>query len=87
MFQSAKDVEELIFRSISKLESYKNAHEESAYIYVKLQEVVDNQENIKQQIYENHKIIQELDQNMKENIEMIRMNLQILKKRLKALKK
>ena len=82
-----KEVEELIYKSISKLESYKTAHEESAYIFVKLQEIIENQEKIKQDIFENARIISNLDLNMKENISMINTNLQILKKRLKSMKK
>lgn len=86
-FVSAKKVEDLIFMTVNRLESLKNGHEESAYIFVKLKEVLDQQDKIEKNIVENAEALNDLDHSMQENVKMMRNNIDSIRERFKKLKK
>lgn len=79
---SSKAVEDVIFKTISKMELLKNSHEESAFIFVKLKDMLEQQERISLGIAENEDVLQSLKGNIKTNVEVIRKNLQLIKNKL-----
>lgn len=79
---NSKDVEETIFNTISKMESLKNSHEESAFISLKLKELIDQQEKISVNIQENKKLLDNLKNNIIQNSEVMQNNLKILNEKL-----
>lgn len=86
-FNSSKQVEDLIFKTVAKMESLKNNHEESAYIFLKLKNMLDQQEKVQIQIDENKEILLLLKDNIKENAQGMKRNIENLKARLNKLKK
>jgi hypothetical protein len=85
-FNSSRDVEEQIFKTVSKLESIKNNHEESAFIFLKLKEIMEQQEKIELGLTDNLDTLTVLQDNIKQNVGGIKNNLNNLKERLKKLK-
>jgi len=73
--------------TVNRLESLKNGHEESAYIFVKLKEVLDQQDKIEKNIVENAEALNDLDHSMQENVKMMRNNIDSIRERFKKLKK
>lgn len=82
-FKDSKDVEELIFSTINKMESLKNSHEQSAFISLKIKDLIEQQEKLDVSIEESGKILDNLKGNIKENALVIQKNLDELEKKLK----
>lgn len=82
-FNSAKECEDLIFDTISKMETLKNYHEESAFISLKIKELINQQDKISSNIDETNEILENLNKNIKENITAMKKNIQIIKEKLK----
>lgn len=87
MFGSSKQVEELIFKTVSKMESLKCTHEESAYIFLKLKEMVEQVDKVSASIDENSDLLSSLKTNLVENTDVMKKNITSLKERLNKLKK
>ena len=64
------------------MESLKNSHEESAFISLKLKELIDQQEKISVNIQENKKLLDNLKNNIIQNSEVMQNNLKILNEKL-----
>ena len=85
-FNTSRELEHLIYSTIEKLEGSKNSHEESAYIFVKLKEMVEQQQKISESISENEEILTKVNENMKENIGLMKSNLEVIKSRFSNIK-
>jgi hypothetical protein len=81
-FNTSKEVEDLIYKTISKMEALKSNHEESAYIFVKLKDMLEQQEKMDKMMFENEQVLDNISSNIGENKKSIRKNLDILKERL-----
>jgi hypothetical protein len=79
---NSKDVEDTIYNTISKMESLKNSHEESAFISLKIKELIDQQEKISVNIQENKNLLDNLKNNIVQNSEVMQNNLKILNEKL-----
>jgi hypothetical protein len=86
-FQSSKQVEDLIFKTVSKMESLESKHEESAYIFLKLKEMLEQQEKVLYEINENKELLKVLKENIDSNVQTMRNNVVNLKERLDKIKK
>ena len=64
------------------MESLKNSHEESAFISLKIKELIDQQEKISVNIPENKKLLDNLKNNIIQNSEVMQNNLKILNEKL-----
>ena len=82
-FTSSKDVEQVIYNTIGKMESLKNNHEESAFISLKIKELIEQQQKISVTINENCEILDKLKDNITKNIEVMKKNIEIIKKKIK----
>jgi hypothetical protein len=87
LFASSKQVEDLIFKTVTKMESLQNNHEESAYIFLKLKEMMEQQEKIAFSLEENSEILTDLKSNIIENSGSMKKNISSIKERLAKLKK
>ena len=81
-FNDSKAVEDIIFKTIAKMESLQNNHEESAYIFVKLKEMIQQNEKISVSIDENVETLKTLRQSISGNLEVMKKNVRIIKDRL-----
>lgn len=86
-FGSAKQVEELIYKTVSKMESLKGSHEESAYIFLKLKELLEQHDKISSTLDDNTDILNTLKSNLTENVSLIKKNIAYLKERIEKFKK
>jgi queuine/archaeosine tRNA-ribosyltransferase len=86
-FVSSKHVEDLIFKTLTKIDSLENKHEEGAYIFLKLKEMIEQQDKLTSEIKENKDILTNLSSGMKSNIETMEKNLAYLKQRFAKIKK
>ena len=82
-FKSSKECEELIYNTISKMETLKNDHEQSAFISLKIKELLDQQEKISDSIDENTLILDNLNKNIKDNVQAMKKNIEVIKAKLK----
>ena len=82
-FISAKDVENIIFQTINKMENLKNNHEEIALINLKLRKIINEQEKISKEIIENEEILNKLKENVDSNVQLMKKNLEFLNKKIK----
>lgn len=85
-FVASKQVEDLIFKTVTKMESLQNNHEESAYIFLKLKEMLEQQEKIAISMDENYDVLTNLKENISVNVKSMRKNIGNIKERLAKLK-
>ena len=81
-FQNADEIEEVINETVTKMENLKDRHEISAYVGLKLQELIDQQVKLGNDISDNTEILINLKKNIKNNVEVMKKNLTILKSKL-----
>lgn len=86
-FGSSLQVEELIFKTLTKIESLENKHEEGAYIFLKLKEMIEQQDKLSSEIIDQKDLLVNLNEGMKSNIVTMKKNLDFLKQRLTKIKK
>lgn len=82
-FTSSKDVEDIIFNTIQKMETLKGNHEESAFISLKLKQLLDQQEKIGVSIQENNQVLDKLKENIIVNASVIKKNIEMIKLKMK----
>lgn len=82
-FSSSKDVEDIIFTTIQKMETLKGNHEESAFISLKLKQLLDQQEKIGVSIQENNQVLDKLKENIIVNASVIQKNIEMIKLKMK----
>lgn len=83
----AHRIEDLLYRIINKLEGLKDKHEESAAIYVKLNELLSEQDEISVKVEENFELLKAFKKGIAENNERIKENVKVLRERLGKVKK
>ena len=81
-FQNADEIEEIINETVTKMENLKDRHEISAYVGLKLQELIEQQIKLGNDISDNTEILINLKKNIKNNVEVMKKNLTILKSKL-----
>jgi methyl-accepting chemotaxis protein len=86
-FGHSKQVEDLIFKTVAKIESLKSNHEESAYIFLKIREMLEQQEKVGMTIEDNLSVLSTLQENIRENADTMKKNIHSLKERLSKIKK
>lgn len=83
---SAKQMEDILFKSVSKMESLKQSHEDSAFIHLKVKEISEQQEKIENGLDDNLIILNSVNSNIKDNVSMMRKNIEAIKNRIQKLK-
>ena len=81
-FKNADEIEEIITETVTKMENLKDRHEISAYVGLKLQEMIEQQVKLGNEISDNTEILINLKKNIKNNVEVMKKNLTILKSKL-----
>ena len=82
-FKNGEEIENIITSTISKMEDLKEGHEISAYVGLKLQEMIEQQEKLGNEINHNSQILINLKKNIKNNVEVMRKNIELLKAKIK----
>lgn len=83
---SAKQIEDLVFKTLTKVDSLKNSHEEAAAVFVKLNELNENNRKILTMLEEDTELLIDLKENMAINNQAIKKNITSIKERLDKLK-
>ena len=83
---SSRQIEDIIFKSVSKMESLKQNHEDSAFIHLKIKEISDQQDKIEAGLEENTQILEDVNCNIKENLTTMKRNIEAIKKRIELIK-
>ena len=85
-FQNSQEIENTITETVTKMESLKEGHEVSAYVGLQLQEMIEQQEKLGNEINNNSQILINLKKNIKNNIEIMRKNIELLKAKINSKK-
>lgn len=85
--ESGKKLEELIFKTLTSLESFKSSHEDSAEIFVKINEIQEMTEKMLIQINDEIEVVEELKNSIAENNKVISKNVTLLEERFNKNKK
>ena len=81
-FKSSEEIENIINETVTKMESLKDRHEISAFVGLKLQEMIEQQVKLGNEIVDNSEILINLKKNIKNNVEVMKKNLELLKTKL-----
>lgn len=81
-FKNGEEIENIITSTVAKMESLKEGHEVGAYVGLKLQEMIDQQEKLGLEMNHNSQILINLKKNIKNNIEMMKKNIELLKAKI-----
>jgi|LauGreDrversion4_2_1035121.scaffolds.fasta_scaffold449594_2 hypothetical protein len=81
----SKSVEDLIFKTVAKMDSLQNNHEESAYIFVKLKEMITQNEKLSVSMDENIETLKTLREGIKSNFEVMKKNVGSIKERIRKI--
>ena len=81
-FSNSEEIENIITETVSKMESLKDRHEISAFVGLKLQELIEQQVKLGNEIIDNSEILINLKRNIKNNVEVMKKNLELLKTKL-----
>lgn len=81
-FKNAEEIEDIITETVSKMENMKERHEISAFVGIKLQELIEQQVKLGNEINDNMEILINLKKNIKNNVNVMKKNLEILKSKL-----
>ena len=81
-FKNGEEIENIITSTVAKMESLKEGHEVGAYVGLKLQEMIDQQEKFGLEMNHNSQILINLKKNIKNNIEMMKKNIELLKAKI-----
>ena len=85
-FKNSEEIENIITSTVSKMETLKEGHEISAYVGLKLQEMIEQQEKLGSEINHNNQILINLKKNVKNNIEVMKKNIKLLKAKINSKK-
>lgn len=83
---SCRQIEDIIFKSVSKMESLKQSHEDAAYIHLKIKEITEQQDKIEVGLDENCQVLDNINTGIKENLSIMRKNIESIKNRIQKLK-
>ena len=81
-FKSSEEIENIINETVTKMESLKDRHEISAFVGLKLQEMIEQQVKLGNEIADNSELLVNLKKNIKNNVEVMKKNLELLKTKL-----
>ena len=81
-FSNSEEIENIITETVSKMECLKDRHEISAFVGLKLQELIEQQVKLGNEIIDNSEILINLKRNIKNNVEVMKKNLELLKTKL-----
>ena len=81
-YKNGNEVEEIIVNTINELEKMKNEHEKGAYINLKLKELIDQQDKLGIEINSSYEILINLKKNIKNNVEVMKKNIELLKSKI-----
>lgn len=85
LFPSAIEVEELIHSIVEKFESQTVSHEDAAYIFVKLKEMINQQEKLAINLDESSEFIGLMKEGLDKNSKLLQNNIDHLKERMNKL--
>ena len=85
-FKNGEEIENIITTTVSKMENLKEGHEISAFVGLKLQEMIEQQEKLGNEMNHNSQILINLKKNIKNNIEVMKKNIELLKKKINSKK-
>jgi len=81
-FKNSEEIENIINDTVTKMENLKDRHEISAFVGLKLQEMIEQQVKLGNEIIDNSEILINLKKNIKNNVEVMKKNLELLKTKL-----
>ena len=81
-FKNSEEIENIINDTVTKMEGLKDRHEISAFVGLKLQEMIEQQVKLGNEIIDNSEILINLKKNIKNNVEVMKKNLELLKTKL-----
>ena len=81
-FKNSEEIENIITETVNKMENLKDRHEANAYVGLKLQEMIEQQVKFGNEINDNTEILINLKKNIKNNVEVMKKNLELLKNKL-----
>ena len=81
-YKNGNEVGEIIVNTINELEKMKDEHEKGAYINLKLKELIDQQDKLGIEINCSYEILINLKKNIKNNVEVMKKNIELLKSRI-----
>ena len=84
--QDFQEIENIITETVNKMESLKEGYEVSAYVGLQLQEMIEQQEKLGNEINNNSQILINLKKNIKNNIEVMRKNIELLMAKINNIK-
>ena len=85
-FKNGEEIENIITNTVTKMESLKEGHEISAFVGLKLQEMIEQQEKLGNEMNYNSQILINLKKNIKDNIEVMKKNIELLKEKINSKK-
>ena len=80
---NAKEAEKIINNIIAKMELLKDEHEQSIYLSQKVKELINKNEEIKERIESDTLMLEELKQNVENNADTMKKNIEIIKQKMK----
>ena len=81
-FKNGEEIEKIITDTVAKMESLREGHEVSAFVGLKLQEMIEQQTKLGLEMNHNSQILINLKKNIKNNIEMMKKNIELLKAKI-----
>ena len=85
-FKNGEEIENIITDTVAKMESLKEGHEISAFVGLKLREMIEQQEKLGIEMNNNSQILINLKKNIKSNIDVMKKNIEILKEKINSKK-
>ena len=85
-FKNGEEIENIITNTVAKMESLKEGHEISAFVGLKLREMIEQQEKLGIEMNNNSQILINLKKNIKSNIDVMKKNIEILKEKINSKK-
>ena len=85
-FKNGEEIENIITNTVTKMESLKEGHEISAFVGLKLQEMIEQQEKLGNEMNYNSQILINLKKNIKDNIDVMKKNIELLKEKINSKK-
>ncbi len=85
-FKNGEEIENIITNTVAKMESLKEGHEISAFVGLKLQEMIEQQEKLGNEMNYNSQILINLKKNIKDNIDVMKKNIELLKEKINSKK-
>ena len=80
---NAKEAEKIINNIIAKMELLKDEHEQSIYLSQTVKELINKNEEIKERIESDTLMLEELKQNVENNANTMKKNIEIIKQKMK----